>query len=103
MAEPHYLRENETVSALGDRIVLYYFTTENPSPGNGFSKTTYGIGVEMYTQLPDERTIKERKVIDSVFIDKFEAEQFLDVLCEGCVTPVTLADVVYDYISDEAI
>lgn len=97
------LRKNETMSAMGDRIVLYYFIVENPTLKNDFGKTTYGIGVEMYTQLPGERTSKERKVIDSVFADKTEAECFIDIICRGCVTPTTLEDVIYDYITDKAI
>ena len=56
----------------------------------------------MYTQLPDSRTVKEKKVIEDVFIDKYEAEQFIDLLCKTSVTPVSLADVIYDYISEEA-
>ena len=102
MAEPAYVRECEAPSSMGDRIVLYYFTTERKPSENEFGRTTYGVGIEMYTQLPDSRTVKEKKVIEDVFIDKYEAEQFIDLLCKTSVTPVSLADVIYDYISEEA-
>ena len=100
---PKELRKNETVNEKGDRIILYYFIVENSGLRNESGKTTYGIGVEMYTQLPGERTTKERKVIDSVFADKNEAECFVDIICRGCVTPITLEDIIYDYITEKAI
>ena len=103
MTEPAYIRKNETISNLGDRIMLYYYTKECPSSKNGFSVTTYGIGIDMYTQLPDSRALKERRVIDSVFTDKQEAQAMVDRLCKGCVTPISLDDILYDYISCDAI
>lgn len=103
MVEANELKQAETISAKGDRIVLYYFIVENTHTKAELGKTTYGIGVEMYTQLPNERSEKERKVINSVFVNKSEAEKFIDIICRGCVTPITLEDVIYDYISEEAI
>ena len=80
-----------------------YFIVENSHTKAELGKTTYGIGVEMYTQLPNERTAKERKVVDSVFVNRNEAEKFVDIICRGCVTPVTLEDVIYDYISEDVL
>lgn len=102
MTEPAYIRKNETTSNLGDRVMLYYYTKECPSAKGGFSVTTYGIGIDMYTQLPDSRALKERRVIESVFTDKKEAQAMVDRLCEGCVTPMTLEDIIYDFISCDA-
>ena len=96
MGESMYVRETETVSGYGDRIVLYYFTNEKRifTPSGEIVK--YGVGIAMYTQLPNERTQRERKVIEGIFRTKKEAEAFVDVLCRGLVTPITLEDVVAD-------
>ena len=96
MAEPMYIRETETVSVLGDRIVLYYFTSEKKVINADGESVKYGVGIAMYTQFPNERTQRERKVMEGIFDTKKEAEQFVDVLCKGCVTPITLEDIVAD-------
>lgn len=80
-------------------MALYYFITECKPPENEFNKVTYGIGVEMYINYPDKETVKERKVVESVFTDRRLAVKFLNILCESFVTPTTLADVIYDYIA----
>ncbi len=94
-----YLKTAETESELGDRIVLYYYLKELSPDENDFSVTTYGIGIDMYTQLPEERTLKEQKFFEDVFCDKSDGIKMIDILCKGHVTPITLSDVIYDYIS----
>ncbi len=101
MAEPMYIRQTETESILGDRIVLYYFTTEKKEKIGETEAVRYGIGIDMYTQLPYQRTTKERKVVDAVFRNKRDAQKFIDVLCEGCVTPATLEDIINDNLQQE--
>lgn len=96
MTEPMYIRQTETESIMGDRIVLYYFTQEKKSMFNGEEKISYGVGIDMYTQLPDERTIRERKVAEGIFTSKRDAEKFIDMLCRGSVTPATLEDIISD-------
>lgn len=98
MGEPMYIRQTETESIMGDRIILYYFTNETRSRDSGGEVTRYGVGIDMYTQLPGERTLKERKIADSVFRTKYEAERFIDVLCNAVVTPSTLEDIIADNI-----
>ncbi len=101
MNEPMYMKVNETQSELGDRIILYYYARETDSAE--FFRPTYGIGIDMYTQLPGERTLKERKFFESVFADKKDAIKMIDMLSDGCVTPMTLSDVLYDQLSCDAI
>ena len=96
MKEPGYIRQTETLSAAGDRIILCYFLTKQNIAVNGRNETTYGIGIDMYTQRPNERTIRERKTVKGVFAKREEALLFTDVLCKGCVTPTTLKDIIED-------
>ena len=96
MKEPMYIRKAETESIRGDRIILYYFTVETRGK-DADGSLSYGIGVDMYTQLPGERTIRERKISDSVFSSKEEAEKLVDIISRCTVTPTTLCDVVKDY------
>ena len=96
MKDAMYIRETETVSGYGDRIVLYYFTNEKRILTLEGEIIRYGVGIAMYTQLPGERTKRERKVMEGIFRTKEEAEEFVDVLCRGLVTPITLEDIVAD-------
>ena len=96
MGEPMYIRKAETESIMGDRIVLYYFTSETHSNPASDGKIRYGVGIDMYTQLPGERTLKERKIAEGVFASKRDAEKFIDILCHGVVTPSTLEDIIAD-------
>lgn len=103
MTEPTYIRQTETESILGDRIVLYYFTSERKEKAGETEVIRYGIGIDMYTQLPHQRTTKERKVVDGVFKSRRDAQRFIDVLCDGCVTPATLEDIINDNLQQEVI
>ena len=96
MKDAMYIRETETVSGYGDRIVLYYFTNEKRILTLEGEIIRYGVGIAMYTKLPGERTKRERKVMEGIFRTKEEAEEFVDVLCRGLVTPITLEDIVAD-------
>ena len=96
MGEPLYIRQAETESIMGDRIILYYFTNETRTQSSGGETIRYGVGIDMYTRLPGERTLKERKIAESVFETKREAERFVDILCKGIVTPSTLDDIIED-------
>ncbi|MBE7032597.1 MAG: hypothetical protein E7406_00030 [Ruminococcaceae bacterium] len=96
MKDAMYIRETETISGYGDRIVLYYFTNEKRILTLEGEIIRYGVGIAMYTQLPGERTKRERKVMEGIFRTKEEAEEFVDVLCRGLVTPITLEDIVAD-------
>lgn len=96
MEEPMYIRQAETESIMGDRIVLYYFTKETRAKTLLGEKVRYGVGIDMYTQLPGQRTLKERKIAEGIFETKREAEKFIDVLCRGVVTPATMDDIIAD-------
>ncbi len=98
MAEPMYIRKTETESIMGDKIILYYFTYETQKPHKNGRNLSFGIGIDMYTQLPNERTVRERKIAEGIFASKREAEAFIDRLCSGFVTPSTLEDIIEDNI-----
>lgn len=98
MAEPMYIRKTETESIMGDKIILYYFTYETEKPCKKGRNLSFGIGIDMYTQLPNERTVRERKIAEGIFASKREAEAFIDRLCNGFVTPSTLDDIIEDNI-----
>ncbi len=95
MKDVTYMKKTETLSLKGDRIVLYYFVEEKKTQNN---ENSYAVGIDMYTQLPGERTLKERKISDAVFRNRKEAESFLDILSAGSVTPTTLSDIVEDFV-----
>ena len=78
--------------------MLYYFTWETESKINGEAAPRYGVGIDMYTQLPNERTLRERKIAEDIFANKREAEFFVNMLCKGTVTPATLNDIIDDYV-----
>ena len=99
--EPIYMRQAETQSIMGDKIVLYYFTHEGKSNSKDRVNIRYGVGIDMYTQLPEERTLRERKIVEDIFSKKSDAEKFIDVLCRGYVTPATLEDIINDNIIPE--
>ncbi len=96
MKEPSYILKNEITGANGERIVLFYFTTEAPD-----SKKRYGVGIDMYIQNTGMRTTKERKIAENLFEDKRDAESFLRTICKCSVTPTSLEDVVRDNILEE--
>lgn len=99
MEETIYIRQTETESAMGDKIYLCYFISQIPedeSPGG----KRYGVGIDMYTQKPSERTNKERKIVNGIFKTKLEAELFIQLLSGGYVTPTTLDDVIEDNIGE---
>lgn len=102
MKEPMYIRQTETESIMGDRIILYYFTTADKEISDRSETLRYGVGIDMYTQLPNQRTVKERKIAKSIFGNKKDAEKFIDILCEGCVTPATLEDIINDNLQEAA-
>ena len=77
MGEPMYIRQTETESIQGDRIILYYFTVEKRKPSGREEIFRYGVGIDMYTQLPGERTLKERKIICMILGDKHTSHSHL--------------------------
>ena len=96
MKEPSYILKNEITGINGERIVLFYFTCETAD-----NKKRYGVGIDMYIQNSGMRTTKERKVMESIFEDKRDAESFLRTICNCTVTPTSLEDVVRDNVLEQ--
>ena len=97
MAETNYIRQTETESILGDKIYLCYFITESDEREDNSKK--YGVGIDMYTQKPSERTGRERKAVNGIFNTRLEVELFIQILSNSYVTPTTLDDVIEDNIA----
>lgn len=98
MKEVKYIKETETESAMGDKIYLCYFITE-VCENESLNGRKYGVGIDMYTQTPSERTGKERKAVNGIFKTKLEAELFIQVLCKAYVTPISLEDIIEDNVA----
>lgn len=98
MREVNYIRETETESIMGDKIYLCYFITELEDK-DSLSGKKYGVGIDMYTQKPSQRTDKERKVVSGIFKTKLEAELFVQLLCKSYVTPISLEDIIEDNVA----
>lgn len=96
MPEKVYIREAETESAAGDRILLYYHTNEKKIKSSSGESIRYGVSISMYTQRMGERTRCEKKSMEGIFATSNEARRFVDVLWRGLVTPITLEDIVAD-------
>lgn len=58
----------------------------------------YGIKIKKTAYFEGGGKTVESKQINNVFYRKEDAERFLNIIIEGSVTPVTLRDVVEDYI-----
>lgn len=82
-----YIYKSVINSITGDKLTLYYYITEDN-----------GVGIEMHTETVNG-VIAENKVFNSLFSTTSEAEKFLKMLYECNVTPTSLEDVVYDFIS----
>lgn len=91
-----YVRCAEDVNTKQNRMILFYYLTEGSD-----DEKRYGIEVEMYVQLPDQRTVKESCAVGNLFSDRQKAEDFVDLVCESTVPPLTLREVVFDYIESE--
>ena len=94
--------ENKTVNEYGDKIMLYYILYENDTNNADFNGKTFSVEVQMYTQYPDARTSKEAGSVPDMFTDASEAVAFVKKICEMLVTPGTIADIAYDYITEKA-
>ena len=83
----------------GDDINLEYFLLEDELEIENYTLKSYGIEIKK-TICSDFRDLSEVKQIPNVFFRKKEAVSFLKSLCEGGVTPTSLAGILEDYISE---
>lgn len=81
------------VLAEGERrfTLEYYLTEDDVCPEGGFGMCMYGVEV-----VKLEASCAESAYADSLCSDKTEVMEFLKVISNAHVTPVTLFDVVYD-------
>jgi len=97
MKKSSYVRRTEDVNTMGDRVVLFYYLKESKTN----ERKKYGIEVEMYIQHPDQRTVKETKTMENLFSEREKAEKIIDLLCASTVPPITLSEIISDYLDSE--
>ena len=77
----------------------YYIVPRHISP-ELCGLESYGIKVVKIQREEGGGAVVESKEIDNVFYRKSDAEKFINLIKRNCVTPMTLMDVVEDYIVD---
>lgn len=77
----------------------YYLIPENISKAY-CDLMCYGVKVKKTTYSDGGGKTVETKQINNVFYRKNEAEEFIRLILKNSVTPVTLRDVVEDYIAE---
>jgi hypothetical protein len=81
---------------LADMELEYYIIEENLP----HSAESYGIKVVKTQFSEGGGTVSESKEIGNVFYRRKDAEKFIKLIRDNKVTPMTLMDVVEDYIID---
>ncbi|MBR4890904.1 MAG: hypothetical protein IKU15_06415 [Clostridia bacterium] len=86
-----------------ERFVLEYYTLEKESYVDGMSVNTYGIEVlkRGKTQFGTLK-VEYRKIFD-VFCSEFEAAYVASVLADNTVTPVSVCDIIEQFIGTDEI
>lgn len=80
-------------------INLKYRLIENEIEIDSALVKCYGFEIKKISKK-DNRELSEVKRIANVFFNKTEALKFLETISSGLVTPVTLSNVLEDYITD---
>jgi hypothetical protein len=83
--------EKKITTEKGETLTVYYELTESVELG----ETQYGI-----TACVVETG--EKECVNDISSSKTEVAQLLDKLLKNDVTPCTLKDVIYDYITEKA-
>lgn len=82
-----------------DMELSYYIVTEDISRRH-CDLESYGVKVVKTQCSEGGGRIQETKEIDNIFYRKSDAEKFVKLIMDNKVTPMTLHEVVEDYISD---
>ncbi|MBP3359515.1 MAG: hypothetical protein J6N52_01560 [Clostridia bacterium] len=77
---------------------LKYYVTEDNTPGGA---PLYGVRIVKSYNLPESTYNEEENEIRRIFSNRADAENFLDVLCRGTVTPMSLNDIAEEYILEK--
>ncbi len=83
-----------------DMVLEYYLTDELLCEKYSDLKR-YGIMIKKTATFDDGTTKEETKQIKDVFYRLCDAEEFLDMLIRGKVTPMALEDIVGEYIESK--
>lgn len=84
----------------GEKFKLQYYLLEDELEIEACILKCYGFGIKK-TVYGEKTELSEMKQIHNVCFNKNEATSFLKKICEKRVTPITLAEILGDYISDE--
>ncbi len=95
------LYENATLhmEENNEEITLQYFLLENEIEIEGCNLKCYGFEIVKTSHL-NSLNLKEVKQIPNVFFKRHEASMFLKKISQMRVTPITLAGILEDYISE---
>lgn len=81
-----------------ERILLEYFIIPKYIHEEYCNLWQYGVKVKKTVMKNGGTNIAETKEISNIFYDESEAKRFVQLIMKNRVTPVTLMDVVEDYI-----
>ncbi|MBQ5813382.1 MAG: hypothetical protein IIW34_04450 [Clostridia bacterium] len=95
MEELAVRRRGSITDERGREIKLIYCLAVSRIKLEGFAAETYGVSV-----IADGGDMIESRTVHDVAGNITEAERLVDLLWEGGVTPVTLVDIVDDYIEN---
>ncbi len=87
------------ITTKNEVINLKYRLLENEIEIDSSLVKCYGLEIKK-TSTKDSQNLTEVKRIANVFFNKAEALVFLEKIAAGLVTPVALANVLEDYITD---
>ena len=75
----------------GTRTLIYYVVTSFITEG-ALARKAFGVGIEIAES-------GEAEYYEDLFTDRAWAVRLLDLLASNCVTPMTLKDIIIDFIS----
>ena len=96
-----FLYEKATSDTIENNEVirLQYFLLEDEIEIDSNLIKCYGFEIKK-TSISDSVELSEIKQIPNVFFNRYEATSLLKKIAEGKVTPIALASILEDYISD---
>ena len=84
---------------INDMYLDYYIIADDIS-ASYCSLETYGVRIVKTVYLEGGGKTVESKQINNIFYKSADIERFMDIIVKNEVTPVTLPDVIDDYIAE---
>ncbi|MCX7715324.1 MAG: DUF6514 family protein [Clostridia bacterium] len=80
------------------QMILEYYLVEKEIAEEYCDLKSYGVQITKISIFNDGRRSEEYKLINDIFFDKNDAENFIQIIAENRVTPTSLRDVIDDFI-----